>query len=65
MSRLAALLWVMGGSVLAGVLVVVVLMIPELQGQAMRFIPIAAGVGYVLGIPLAMIAARSITRKIN
>ena len=45
MSRLAALLWVMGGSVLAGVLVVIVLMVPGFEAQAMRFIPIAAGVG--------------------
>ena len=64
MSRLAALLWVMGGSVLGGVLVVIVLMVPGLDAQAMRFIPIAAGVGYVLGIPLALIAARSITLRV-
>ncbi|MCW2273855.1 hypothetical protein GJ654_08325 [Rhodoblastus acidophilus] len=53
----------MGGFVLAGMLVVIVLMIPSLQGEVLRIIPIAAGVGDVLGIPLAMIAVRSITRK--
>ncbi len=65
MSRLAALLWVMGGTVLAGALVVVVLMMPSLQGQAMKFIPIAAIVGYALGIPVAVIAAKSITHNMG
>ena len=40
MWRLAILLWVMGGTVLAGVLVTVVLLTPALA--PMKFIPIAA-----------------------
>jgi hypothetical protein len=63
MTRLAALLWIMGGTVLAGVAVMVVLMIPSLQSDAMRVIPIAAVVGYAVGIPLALFAARAITHK--
>jgi hypothetical protein len=63
MTRLAAMLWIMGGSVLAGVAVMVVLMIPSLQSDAMRVIPIAAIVGYAVGIPLALIAAKAITHK--
>ncbi|MDI9847015.1 hypothetical protein QM467_02945 [Rhodoblastus sp. 17X3] len=63
MSRLAALLWIMGGSVLAGVAVMVVLMIPSLQSDAMRLIPLAAIVGYAVGVPLALIAAKAITHK--
>jgi hypothetical protein len=61
MTRLAALLWVMGGTVLAGVAVLIVLLIPSLQGEALRFIPIAAIVGYAVGIPLALLAAKAIT----
>jgi hypothetical protein len=63
MTRLAALLWIMGGTVLAGVAVLVVLMMPSLQGQALRVIPIAALIGYAVGIPLAVAAARAITHK--
>jgi hypothetical protein len=53
----------MGGTVLAGVAVLVVLMMPSLQGQALRVIPIAAIIGYAVGIPLALAAARAITHK--
>jgi hypothetical protein len=61
MTRLAALLWVMGGTVLAGLAVLAVLMTPSLQSEALRFIPIAAIAGYVVGIPLALIAAKAVT----
>ncbi len=61
MTRLAVLLWVMGGTVLAGVAVVVVLMIPSLEGEAMRYIPIAAIAGFIVGIPVALVAAKAIT----
>jgi hypothetical protein len=63
MTRLAALLWIMGGTVLAGVAVLVVLLTPSLQGEALRVIPIAAVVGYAVGIPLALVAARAITQR--
>ncbi len=63
MTRLAALLWVMGGTVLAGFLVLAVLMTPSLQGEALRYIPVAAVAGYVVGIPLASKAAKAITRR--
>jgi len=60
---LAVLLWVVGGTVLAGVFVTVVLLVPSLAGQAMRFIPIAAAAGAIVGIPFAVVAARAITAK--
>ncbi|MGO9390820.1 hypothetical protein [Rhodoblastus sp.] len=62
MTRLAALLWVMGGTVLAGLAVLGVLMTPGLTDEALRYIPIAAVAGYVVGIPLALMAAKAITR---
>jgi hypothetical protein len=61
MTRLAALLWVMAGTVLAGGCVLVVLATPAMQADAMRFIPIAAIAGYVLGIPVAIAAAKAIS----
>lgn len=63
MTRLAALLWIMGGTVLAGVAVLAVLLTPSLQSEALRFIPIAAIVGYVVGIPVALAAAKAITQN--
>lgn len=61
MTRLAVVLWVMGGTVLAGVAVLVVLLTPSLQNEGLRFIPIAAILGYAIGVPVALMAAKSIT----
>jgi hypothetical protein len=61
MSSLAVLLWVMGGTVLAGFSVLAVRMTPPLQGEAMRFVPIAGILGYLVGVPLALVAAKTIT----
>ncbi len=63
MTRLAALLWVMGGSTLAGVFIMIVLMIPSMQFAAMKYIPIAAIAGFAVAIPLSLIAARAITQR--
>ncbi len=61
MARLALLLWIMGGTLLAGLGVMVVLMAPSLQAGAMRYIPIAAIAGFIIGVPVAFIAAKAIT----
>lgn len=61
MWRLALLLWVMGGTVLAGVLVVVVLLTPSLA--PMKFIPIAAALGAIVAIPPAFMAAKAIAAR--
>ena len=61
MWRLAILLWVMGGTVLAGVLVTVVLLTPALA--PMKFIPIAAALGAIVAIPPAFIAAKAIAGR--
>ena len=63
MWRLAIMLWVIGGSVLAGVFVTVVLLVPAWQMMAMKYIPIAALIGAVVAIPLAVVAAKSISAK--
>jgi hypothetical protein len=61
MNRLAALLWVMGGTTLAGIFIVVVLMIPSMQAEAQKYILYAAIAGFVVAIPLSMMAAKAIT----
>ncbi len=61
MWRLAILLWVIGGTVLAGVFLTVVLMMPSLA--PMKFIPIAVAIGAVVAIPFAIAAAKAIAAK--
>lgn len=61
MWRLALLLWIMGGTVLAGVLVVVVLLTPSLA--PMKFIPIAAALGAIIAVPPAFMAAKAIAAR--
>jgi len=59
MLRLAAMIWVLAGTVLAGCLVTAVLTVPAWSLAAMKLIPVAGLAGYVLGIPIAYaIAAR-------
>ena len=61
MWRLALLLWIMGGTVLAGVLVTVVLLTPSLA--PMKFIRIAAALGAIVAIPPAFMAAKAIAAR--
>ncbi len=54
-------LW--GGATLAGVFIMIVLMIPSMQFEAMRYILIAAIAGFVVAIPLSFVAAKAITAR--
>jgi hypothetical protein len=58
MLKVMTLIWVILGTTLAGILVLVVLTVPSLLDQAMRFIPLAAVAGYAAGIPLSYLIAR-------
>jgi hypothetical protein len=60
MLKLAALVWIVLGTTLAGSLVTVIVTVPSLTAQAMKLIPVAAGAGFVLAIPLAVLIARRI-----
>lgn len=62
MWRLALLIWVLVGTVLAGIAVVVVLVTPELLAEGMKFIPIAGIGGYVVGIPVAFVVTSFIDK---
>lgn len=63
MIRLAALLWVIGGTTLAGVAILIVLMIPSMQDNAVHNVLIAALAGFAVGLPLAWVAAKSISAR--
>ena len=63
MWRLALLMWVVLGTVAAGLLVLVIVATPSLAGQAAKLIPYAVGIGAVLGIPASIMAAKAIAAK--
>jgi len=58
MWRIAALCWVFTAPALAGALVVAVLATPQLAGDAELWIPIAALLGALYGVPAARCIAR-------
>lgn len=58
MLRLAALIWLLVGTVLAGVGVTVVVATPSLALDAFRLIPYAGIGGFVVAIPIAYFVTR-------
>ncbi len=63
MFRLAILIWVVGATTLAGIFVTVVLLVPSMQAQAMKNIPIAAAIGAAVAIPISLWAAKAIAAR--
>lgn len=61
MLKIAILVWMMAGTTLAGIAVMVVLAVPSLAVKDMQYIPIAAVLGFVVAIPLAYVVAKRIT----
>jgi len=60
MLKIAVLLWMIGGTVLAGIAIMVVLNVPSLAVKDMQYIPIAAVIGFVVAIPFAYLVAKRI-----
>lgn len=60
MLRLAVLVWILAGTVLAGGFVTVVLSTPSLLADGMRLIPILGVGGYLVAMPLSWIIAERI-----
>ncbi len=58
MIKVAALIWVMLGSVIAGSAVIAVLMMDGLAGQQMKMIPFAGIAGYVVALPVSYLIAK-------
>lgn len=65
MMRVAILVWIIAGTVLAGCFITVVLMMPQLQLDIMTYIPIAAMLGAVVAIIPSWLIAKSILSKIK
>ncbi|WP_181705401.1 hypothetical protein [Chthonobacter rhizosphaerae] len=60
MLKLAALIWIMLGVTLAGSFVTVIVTVPSLYAQGMTLIPVVAGMGFALAVPLAVVVAKRI-----
>lgn len=57
---LFALIHLLAGTVLAGVLIIVVVSVPALYDLGMQTIPVAVLAGFALAIPVAYLIARAI-----
>jgi hypothetical protein len=62
MLKIAALVWIMVGTVFAGAAVAAVLSVPQLAAEAMRYLPIAGIGGYIVAMPVAWLLAWRMTR---
>lgn len=61
MFRLALLIWVVLGTTLAGIGVVVVVSDASLYNQGMQLIPIVAIIGFIVAIPLSFMIGKRIS----
>lgn len=61
MLKIAILVWMMAGTTLAGIAIMVVLTVPSLATHDMRYIPFAALAGFVIAVPFAYVVAKRIT----
>jgi hypothetical protein len=60
MFKIALIVWMIGGTTLAGIAIMVVLAVPSLAIKDMQYIPIAAIVGFVVAVPIAYVVAKRI-----
>ena len=65
MLKVAALLWIVVGTVLAGVAMTAIVSVPDWSEQAARLIPILCGAGFLVAMPIAYIIARRIAPQMQ
>ena len=61
MFKIAVIVWMIAGTMLAGIAIMAVLTVPSLAVHDMQYIPIAAIVGFLIAIPVAYLVAKRIT----
>ncbi|MGO9484310.1 MAG: hypothetical protein ACLPX9_06970 [Rhodomicrobium sp.] len=61
MFKLALLIWLVLGTTLAGIAVLIVVSDASLSAQAMKLIPLAAIAGFVVAIPLSFLVGKRIS----
>jgi len=57
MFKIAAIVWIMVGTVFAGIAVMTILSVPSLATYAGSYIPYGAIAGFILAIPVAFVVA--------
>ena len=57
MLKIAAPVWGIVGTTLAGIAVMIVLSVPSLAAHDRQYIPYAALVGFIIAIPIAYVVA--------
>jgi TRAP-type mannitol/chloroaromatic compound transport system permease large subunit len=62
MLKIAAVVWIMVGTVFAGSAVAAVLSVPQLAAEAMTYLPLAGVGGYIVAMPVALLLAWRLTR---
>jgi hypothetical protein len=61
MFKLAVVIWVMLGTVLAGCAVTLVILDSSLANQAFRLIPLAAIAGFIVAMPLSYMVSKRLS----
>jgi hypothetical protein len=57
MLKIAVIIWMIGGTTLAGMAVMAVLVVPTLAVHDMQYVPLAGIAGFVVAIPIAYLVA--------
>lgn len=60
MFKIAALIWIMLGTTLAGVALTAIVATPQLAANSAKLIPISCGLGFLIAIPISMMIAKRI-----
>lgn len=63
MVRLAALLWIILGTTVAGIALIVILTVPQLAENSAMLIPVVCVSAFVAAMPLSLLIARQIQRN--
>ncbi|MEZ5817480.1 MAG: hypothetical protein R3D44_10390 [Hyphomicrobiaceae bacterium] len=63
MLKIALVIWIMLGTTLAGIAMAVIVSVPQLLDQGMRYIPMLCGAGFIVALPLAYWIARRIASE--
>jgi hypothetical protein len=65
MIRVAAVLWIVIGTAVAGTALMFILVVPQLADQATRLIPIVCGASFVLAMPLSWLVAKRVQTRMR
>jgi hypothetical protein len=63
MMKVAAIVWIVMGTVLAGSGVAAVLSVPSLASEAIRYLPLAGVAGYLAAVPISLLMAWRLTKQ--